>query len=807
MTTVSLDAIKNLNSNSSYYLSSSGEIKKTTFNQWFKCLFNIGNARQKVANLVDVIKRSLDNASTNLATSVEDDLLALRTNSSIKGSDIKRIAAKFQVRQYSTVARQTAKSIIGEQTEQAAKNLLNGNKMSPESLKACSKFLCSASDKLLNKLPYSTSTVTLTNPETGLPEEKELKTLNHEEFRKNLSANLEDSMKLLNEIIEQYNLTEITPEYLDYAKSKLFSKGERNNTPVSELKDPDGARMAKVYDDARITKDLTPDVEKLVKLALAECGNDKDLRKLTEKMIGSIVHTPALKARSEEEVTAKVKLLKENLAEIKRLSVSYNNPEIYKIGLKFLTKKGLKVKPELFAPALQSLYDVPLDHLKRLNRNSSLNDVHEGVQEIKSNLEQFYGENRAFRDLIEGKEDETPIVQFADSLMLLRLNPEEKAGALEALTSRSSDKLECVYQKIAAEDNTDISPYANYLSSINTQMLKETKSDIMDLLSIQLGKEPSVSNAFFGRVDFNDPEYASTVNEINCAGKNQAENLVKNYLDEHFQGAETGFLREFMYDKLMSSRDHPNVTSLYKHLTGPGLEASLKLSINSALKQCVTSPEKTAFARDLALGMNVTLGNGVTLSSDFKKACDQLAQFVTGNEDAVYDKLEAMDKLKANLIMGVASSNTTRAVTVHSQYPLSDSKSEPLYTYNQLHTKEGRPNFRVSLDADGGLVFKYQQKTPIDALNKPDGKIIPLDGKQSYIEAELTLGLDFPAIRSLLQKDFSKFDADQVQKLLENKDNKQNVMPYIDDFLSKNKFSVSMDYLPDVKLNAVPEKR
>ena len=50
---INTTTLQNLDPNSSYYLSRSGEIKRSGIGQWLKCFFNIGDGRAKAAALAD----------------------------------------------------------------------------------------------------------------------------------------------------------------------------------------------------------------------------------------------------------------------------------------------------------------------------------------------------------------------------------------------------------------------------------------------------------------------------------------------------------------------------------------------------------------------------------------------------------------------------------------------------------------------------------------------------------------------------------------------------------------------------------
>ena len=72
MSNITLDTIRSLDANKTYYLANStGQIKEAGAWQKFKCYFGIGDARQKVQKLIDQVKVAL------LAASHESDNAAL----------------------------------------------------------------------------------------------------------------------------------------------------------------------------------------------------------------------------------------------------------------------------------------------------------------------------------------------------------------------------------------------------------------------------------------------------------------------------------------------------------------------------------------------------------------------------------------------------------------------------------------------------------------------------------------------------------------------------------------------------------
>ena len=89
-TNVNLDALKNLDADKRYFLSSTtGEIKEASIWMRMKCAIGIKSAQQKVANLVDAVRATLlDAAGANKDERLDTDISGIKLTEFVKGSDI-----------------------------------------------------------------------------------------------------------------------------------------------------------------------------------------------------------------------------------------------------------------------------------------------------------------------------------------------------------------------------------------------------------------------------------------------------------------------------------------------------------------------------------------------------------------------------------------------------------------------------------------------------------------------------------------------------------------------------------------------
>lgn len=108
---INATTLQNLDPSRSYYLSSTtGEIKRTGFVQWFKCFFDIGDGRAKAAALAAKVKEALlaDGQVESDAT-LDRDIRGLDTTRSLSGAELRRIAGRFRASHAEAVGRADAR--------------------------------------------------------------------------------------------------------------------------------------------------------------------------------------------------------------------------------------------------------------------------------------------------------------------------------------------------------------------------------------------------------------------------------------------------------------------------------------------------------------------------------------------------------------------------------------------------------------------------------------------------------------------------------------------------------------------------
>ena len=123
---INATTLQNLDASKSYYLSNSGEIKRTGFVQWFKCVFNIGDGRAKAAALATRVKEALlADGAVDSDAALDSDIGRLNTTYSLSGATLRGIASRFRASHAEAVgrsdARRAAEAIAEDQVNEWVK--------------------------------------------------------------------------------------------------------------------------------------------------------------------------------------------------------------------------------------------------------------------------------------------------------------------------------------------------------------------------------------------------------------------------------------------------------------------------------------------------------------------------------------------------------------------------------------------------------------------------------------------------------------------------------------------------------------
>ena len=115
---INTTTLQNLDANSSYYLSRTGEIKRSGIVQWLKCFFNVGDGRAKAAALADRVKAALlADGGVESDAALNTEIAALNTTRSLSGSELRQIATRFRANHAVAVGRADARRTAAQLAE------------------------------------------------------------------------------------------------------------------------------------------------------------------------------------------------------------------------------------------------------------------------------------------------------------------------------------------------------------------------------------------------------------------------------------------------------------------------------------------------------------------------------------------------------------------------------------------------------------------------------------------------------------------------------------------------------------------
>ncbi|MBO7687954.1 MAG: hypothetical protein J6V72_16325 [Kiritimatiellae bacterium] len=125
-TNVNLDALKNLDADKRYFLSSTtGEVKEASIWMRMKCAIGVKSAQQKVANLVDAVRTTLlEAAGATRDDGLDTDINGISLTEMVKGSDILGIASRFSKANEEKIVKREAEAVLKDVAELIAHNVL-----------------------------------------------------------------------------------------------------------------------------------------------------------------------------------------------------------------------------------------------------------------------------------------------------------------------------------------------------------------------------------------------------------------------------------------------------------------------------------------------------------------------------------------------------------------------------------------------------------------------------------------------------------------------------------------------------------
>ena len=527
-------------------------------------------------------------------------------------------------------------------------------------------------------------------------------------------------------------------------------------------------------------------VDKLIKTAFESCGVDTDAMDIVKKNLGPFLRNAGGQLRDEAYVKNRAKGLCDNLAVLKKLAADI--PGIYEFGRSLLSQNGNPIPTEIFSSLVKAANTVPIDRLLKLSGNSKGLKVHEAVMEAVRAVENIMVSSGADRKL-EGSDEREPARQFVLEVMLARCGRTALETLKGVLTSPTTEHLFDFYMRV---DGTGI------LEDVQNLNVKFAMKQVCDLGKAYLQRLASSVHANLQRVSHepdpegieikwapgDDPDVAALGGEkalIKCMTP-MAEEIISRGVDKHIDktvagnGGGADAMKKVLHDKLDGILDADM-------MFGKRLKANTKVMLAWAVCNEMKDLAKGDFSRfqeALEEAESVTLkhhAKRIELSKNVKIAMDQLAQFVTEDDNAKYDNsLPLSVKNQIHFIMASLSRKTEEAGETGAQIAIDTKEGKPAFTTQADKSPEAKPKrkyvFKMSEEKveRGPRKGEILRRIGLDEcfITKPISSVDV--GKRIDVGVGSSLGLtmriipDLEDFERLITQDFTKFDDTEMKK-------------------------------------------
>ena len=375
---LNLENISKIDTSKSYYLSDSGEIKKSGLLHKFKCLFNLGHSRERVANLVNAIRRTLITESNEMGKEALDKQMKnISTKKALTGSEIKVLADNFITSNKKSILKHNASKMVSSLANQTIESLSfvsNGQIKFSDSLK---KLLTSYVEKYVDNPPTTNK-----DGQTVIDEET---------LRNRVNNDLSLLGKLIIDIKNSEDLgkPEISDDYAEYLQSALSEvingKIKPEDFSIENLKSPDVASEQKLqkFLNSKNSPDKSAVIEAVVKYTAEDLKGDPELQSIVRKVALPLILRADNTFRTVDAIKKKIECIKTNLEEFRALSV--NNPKILDKGKALLIAlRGASFPKGTIASQFNFINSAELGDLTKINGNSSAMDLHKAILKLKN---------------------------------------------------------------------------------------------------------------------------------------------------------------------------------------------------------------------------------------------------------------------------------------------------------------------------------------------------------------------------------------------------------------------------------------
>ena len=162
--------------------------------------------------------------------------------------------------------------------------------------------------------------------------------------------------------------------------------------------------------------------------------------------------------------------------------------------------------------------------------------------------------------------------------------------------------------------------------------------------------------------------------------------------------------------------------------------------------------------------LDIRFADGKVLSRDFETARNELAQCVTKQPDAIYDKLDAKAKNKVHLMMAVLSLQLAQQVQQVVGLAIALDAKAPAFTFDPREDVPTKLSFTIQPGRFGAVEFQFRGTDEPKCLHANGGAYDLKPGLKLHTAA--TLHFEPEEIDRIAELDFTQYDETAVDNLL-----------------------------------------
>ena len=388
-TNVNLDALKNLDADKRYFLSSTtGEIKEASIWMRMKCAIGIKSAQQKVANLVDAVRATLlDAAGANKDERLDTDISGIKLTEFVKGSDILDIAGRFSKANEQKIVKREAEAVINDVAKLIARNVLKEHPDKARSLDLVAIAKHALKSSLAREMPVKRSGGS--------------NVLDKDAFIGSLAGRKFPLENLLGRILKSGKLGDgkLDPYYAKYVVKTLFNEdGTESGKTVEDLKTLSQAHVDTAFKIGRGLTDnrgeivhdhlkkIGIDPEKKLNEILGYCNGDSVLENYVIEIAPALCLTSNNDLRSPESIKSKIHAIKDALDEINELQKTY--PGTAKQMKYAMSLLGATAFPKGMLKKIARSFDgCSFPRLNALTCRSSTSEIYMAMDELRKAMD------------------------------------------------------------------------------------------------------------------------------------------------------------------------------------------------------------------------------------------------------------------------------------------------------------------------------------------------------------------------------------------------------------------------------------